>query len=155
VYRKLLVSYKGTETSRSALHECIRLAPGPSAEIHLLLVIEPDLPILVGEHAESWMVTHEDILADRESKRNALSEAHALLRDAGLNVISHLEVGDPVSVIAELVHKLGIDMVIVGRSGHKSPRWSRTKNALLVEKVGSTCLIASDALLSRASRLST
>jgi nucleotide-binding universal stress UspA family protein len=120
----------------------------------LLLVIEPDLPILVGEHAESWMVTHEDILADRESKRNGLSEAHALLRDAGLNVISHLEVGDPVSVIAELVHKLGIDLVIVGRSGYKSPRWSRTKNALLVEKVGSTCLIASDALLSRASRLS-
>ena len=154
MYRKLLVSYKGTETSRSVLDECIRLAPGPSAEIHLLLVIEPDPPILVGEHAECWMVTHEDVLADRKSIMNALSEAHALLRDAGLNVISHLEVGEPVSVIAEMAHKLGIDLVIVGRSGHKSPWWSRTKNDWLIEKVGSTCLIASDALLSRASRLS-
>src|SRR3989442_4721427 len=138
MYRKILVAYNGTPESRSALHECIRIAPDPSAEIHLLAVI-----YLMGEE-----YVQEDAIAIEEQKmKQELAEGHALMAAAGLNVIEHLEVGEPIHVIGKLADALGIELVIVGHSRHQSwaMRWWRgATDALLVEKARCSLLVAAD-----------
>lgn len=148
MYQKILVAYNGTTESRSALHECIRLAPGSSAEVHLLVVVNPPPSLLVGEYAAAAILNiEEELIAEKQKMADELSKGHALLADAGLKVVNHLEVGEPVTVIGELVDKLNIELVIVGHSRHKplALRWWRgAMDALLVEKVRCSVLVAAD-----------
>ena len=148
MYRKILVAYNGTPESRSALQECIRLAPSPSTEIHLLVVVNPPQAVVLGEYAMVSMVgIEEEIQAEKEKMQGQLSESHAFLQHAGLTVQTHLEVGEPVPTIAKLVESLGIELVIVGHSRLQSlaMRWWRgSTDTLLVEKVRCALLIATD-----------
>jgi nucleotide-binding universal stress UspA family protein len=148
MYRKILVAYNGASESRFALNECIRLAPGPSAEVHLLVVINPPPYLLVGEFAAAAVLSVEEgLAAEKQKMEEELNAAHALLAGAGLNVVNHLEVGEPVNVISDLVDELGIELVIVGHSRHKplAMRWWRgSMDALLVEKVRCSLLVAAD-----------
>lgn len=142
MYRKILVAYNGTSESRSALHECIRVAQSTSAEIHLLVVIHLS-SYLMGEE----YVPEDAIAIEEQEMKQELAEGHALMAAEGLNVIEHLEVGEPVNVIERLVDKLEIELVIVGHPRHQSwaMRWWRgSTDALLLEKVRCSLLVAAD-----------
>lgn len=146
MYSKIIVAYNGTPESRFALQECIRLAPGPSADIHLLAVLTPPPLVLAGEFVAA-VPTEEEERAERQAMQQVLDSGRALLREAGLNVISHLEVGEPVDVIADMVKRSGIELVIVGHSARKpfALRWWRgSTDAILVEKVRCSVLVAAD-----------
>lgn len=146
MYRKILVAYNGTPESRLALTECIRLAPGPAAEIHLLAVITPVPFLLAGEFAAA-VPTIDEEEAERHAMEQVLESGRALLAEAGLKVITHLEVGEPASIITDTVSKAEIDLVILGHSRHKpfAMRWWRgSMDALLVEKVRCSVLVAAD-----------
>lgn len=148
MYRKILVAYNGSVESQAALRECMRLGPSPHEEIHLLVVVDPPPYLLVGEYAAAAVLNvEEELQAAKEKMQADLDHGYQLLNEAGLNVHRHLEIGDPVSVIADLVDKLDIELVIVGHSSHKpmALRWWRgSKDALLVEKIRCSLLVASD-----------
>lgn len=148
MYRKILVAYNGTPESRSALQECVRLAPTPATEVHLLVVVSPPQSVVIGEYAMvSMLGVEEEIAAERQKMEDELKVGLNHLRDAGLNVQAHLEVGEPVPMISDLVDKLGIELVIVGHSRQQSlaMRWWRgSTDALLVEKIRCSLLVASD-----------
>jgi nucleotide-binding universal stress UspA family protein len=148
MYRKILIAYNGTAESRSALQECVRLAPGPATEIHLLAVINPPQSVVIGEYAMVPMLgLEEDILAEKKRMEAELVTGLAYLSNAGLVIQTHMEIGEPVPVIAELVGQLNIDLVIVGHSRHQSlaMRWWRgATDALLVEKIRCALLVACD-----------
>lgn len=148
MYRKILVAYNGTPESQSALQECVRLAPDPSAEIHLLVVVNPPQAVVLGEYAMVSIVgIEEELQAEKEKMQRQLQDSHFFLQNAGLAVQTHLEVGEPVPTIAALVEKLGIELVIVGHSRLQSlaMRWWRgSTDTMLVEKVRCALLIASD-----------
>ncbi len=146
MYSKILVAYNGTPESRHALRECIRIAPGPEAQIHLLAVVTPTPIILAGEFVAAVPSMDEE-LAEKEVMVQVLEAGRRLLTDAGLNVVPHLEVGEPVPVIADLVNKVGIELVIVGHSRHKplAMRWWRgSTDAVLVEKIRCSVLVAAE-----------
>jgi nucleotide-binding universal stress UspA family protein len=148
MYRKILVAYNGTVESRSALEECVRLSPGASADVHLLVVVNPPPSLLVGEYAAAAIINvEEELIAEKNKMERELAHGKSMLISAGLNVVAHLEVGEPVNVIKELVDTLGIEIVIVGHSRHKpwAMRWWRGSiDAVLVEKVRCTLLVAAD-----------
>lgn len=148
MYRKILVAYNGTPESRSALQECVRLAPGPATEIHLLAVVSPPQSVVIGEYAMVAMLgVEEEIAVEKQKMADELAAGHAHLREAGLTVHPHLEMGEPVPMIADMVDKLGIELVIVGHSRLQSlaMRWWRgSTDALLVEKIRCSLLVASD-----------
>jgi nucleotide-binding universal stress UspA family protein len=148
MYKKILVAYNGTPESRLALQECIRLAPGPSSQIHLLAVVIPPPYLLVGEYAAAAVLSMEEGLdTEKEKMRQELAEGRALFQKAGLSVATHIEIGEPANVIQELVESLGIDLVIVGHSRHKplALRWWRgSMDALLIEKIRCSILVAAD-----------
>jgi nucleotide-binding universal stress UspA family protein len=146
MYRKILVAYNGTPESRFALQECIRLTPGADTEIHLLAVITPAPILLAGEFVAA-VPTMDEERAERQAMEHVLAAGLSLLKNAGLNVLTHLEVGEPATIIADMAHKLKIDLVIVGHSRHKpfAMRWWRgAMDALLVEKVRCSVLVAAD-----------
>lgn len=148
MYKRILVAYNGTQESRLALQECIRLAPDPSSQIHLLAVVIPPPYLLVGEYAAAAVLSMEEGLsAEKEKMQQELLEGCGLFQNAGLTVTTHIEIGEPVNVIQELVEKLSIDLVIVGHSRHKplALRWWRgSMDALLIEKIRCSILVAAD-----------
>lgn len=148
MYNNILVAYNGSAESHAALRECIRLSPPAQATVHLLVVVDPPPYLLVGEYAAAAVLNVEEELAVEKEKMEAeLARGKALLTDAGLSVQTHLEIGDPVTVITELVERLGVELVIVGHSRHLplALRWWRgSKDALLVEKIRCSLLVASD-----------
>ncbi len=148
MYRKILVAYNGTPESRSALQECVRLAPDPSTEIHLLAVVNPPQSVIIGEYAMVSMVgVEEEIAGEKKKMEHELADGLAYLQNAGLRVQTHLEVGEPVPTIAGLVDALGIELVIVGHSRLQSlaMRWWRgSTDTLLVEKIRCGLLVAND-----------
>jgi nucleotide-binding universal stress UspA family protein len=73
MYQKILVAYNGTAESRAALHECVRLAPGPDVQIHLLAVVNFSAGyMLAGEYVPEAALAEE-----QERMQNDLAEAHA------------------------------------------------------------------------------
>jgi len=146
MYSNILIAYNGTPESRLALEECIRLSPGPAAQIHLLAVATPMPIVLAGEFVAA-VPTLDEEEAERRAMGEVLEAGRALLEKAGLNVSTHLEVGEPVNVIADLVEQFRIDLVIVGHSRHKplALRWWRgSTDSVLVEKVRCSVLVACD-----------
>jgi nucleotide-binding universal stress UspA family protein len=144
MFRKILIAYNGTPESRTALDEAVRLAPGPSVEVHLAGVVHyPSAYLLAGEYVPEVALADE-----RESMVADLKEAHAKLASNGLNVIDHLVVGEPVDVMTKLVTELGIDLLILGHPRSKSfaLRWWRgSVDTMLIERVRCSILIAADA----------
>ena len=148
MYQTILVAYNGTPESEVALKECIRMAPGSSAQVHLLAVVSPPPYLLVGEFAAAAVLSVEEgLAAEKEQMQKKLEAGAALLRAAGLSVIQHLEIGEPVNVIEEQASLLKTELVIVGHSRHKpiALRWWRgSTDTLLVEKLRCSLLVASD-----------
>ena len=146
MYRKILVAYNGTPESRLALQECIHLAPGPAAQIHLLAVVTPTPIVLAGEFVAA-VPTMDEELAEKDAMEQVLQAGRKMLADAGLSVSTHLEIGEPVNVIADLVNRHEIDLVIVGHSRQKpfAMRWWRgSMDAVLVDKIRCSILVAAD-----------
>ena len=146
MYQKILVAYNGTPESRLALQECIRLAPGPAAQIHLLAVVTPTPIVLAGEFVAA-VPTMDEELAEKDAMAQVLEAGRKMLSEAGLSVSIHLEVGEPVNVIADLVHRHEIELVIVGHSRQKpfAMRWWRgSMDAVLVDKIRCSVLVAAD-----------
>src|SRR3546814_3431763 len=91
-------------------------------------VISSPQSVVIGEYAMISMLGIEEELAAEKKKMEAeLQDGLAFLQNAGLSVRTHIEVGEPVPVITSLVDSLGIELVIVGHSRHKSiaARWWR------------------------------
>ncbi len=151
MYRKILVAYNGTPESRSALDEAVRLVPDASTEVHLAGVVHyPSAYLLAGEYVPEVALADE-----REHMEADLKGAHALLESKGLHVIDHLVVGEPVDVLTKLVTELGIDLLILGHPRSKSfaLRWWRgSVDAVLIERVRCSILVAAEAPASAAAQ---
>ncbi|WP_211467995.1 universal stress protein [Collimonas silvisoli] len=140
MYKKILVAYDGTPESESALHECIQINPPPSTEVHLLAVIQLSPHAMAGGYAPEI-----EVAAKRQIMEPVLERGRALMAAAGLNVVPHLQMGEPVDVIGALADALEIDLIIVGHSHRKAfaMRWWRgSMDALLVERVKASILVA-------------
>jgi nucleotide-binding universal stress UspA family protein len=145
MYRKILIAYNGTLESRSALYECIRLSPKPETEVHVLAVVVPPPLIIGGSDVVLAFNEEEDIAVEKARLREELFEAQKLLSEAGFPSVTHLETGEPVDVIESLASSLGVDLLIVGHSRHRSWAtrwWKGATDAMLIERIQCSLLIA-------------
>lgn len=141
-YRRILVAYNGAPESRAALDEAVRIAGGEAIEVHVAAVMNTAAYLVAGEY-----VPEMTLAAGREELETDVKEAETRLKERGLNVQSHLVIGEPVDVIARLVDSLGVDLLILGHSRAKSfaMRWWRgSVDTMLIERVRCSILIAAD-----------
>ena len=141
-YRKILVAYNGAPESRAALEEAARLGSGQGVEVHVAAVMNTAAYLVAGEY-----VPEMTLAAGRDELEADVREAEAGLKARGLDVRSHLVIGEPVDVISRLVETLGVDLLIIGHSRAKSfaMRWWRgSVDTMLIERVRCSILIAAD-----------
>src|SRR5205085_2860280 len=122
--------------------EAARVAGGESIEIHVAAVMNTAAYLVAGEY-----VPEMTLAAGRDELEADVKQAVATLTSRGLNVQSHLVIGEPVDVIARLSEKLGVDLLILGHSRAKSfaMRWWRgSVDAVLIDRVRCSILIAAD-----------
>ena len=145
MYEKIVVAYDGSPESRFALSECCERFAGTGVEVHLVGVVKhPEAFFVAGE----FLVPNPSEDDPKKWMAQELEAGHAALASRGLRVVPHLELGEPVDVIARIVDSLAADLVIVGHSRHKSfaARWWRgSMDAILVDRIRCSLLIASDA----------
>lgn len=143
MYQRILVAFDGSPESRLAVDECSHLTQISGREIHLVCVLHDPSPyLLAGE-----FVPEPALAVDRSRMDADLAEAAARLTERGFSVSTHLEDGEPVDVIAQLVDSLNIDLLILGhrRSKKFALRWWRGSiDSLLIERVRCSILIAGD-----------
>ncbi len=141
-YRKILVAYNGAPESQAALAEAARFGAEPGVEMHVAAVMNTAAYLVAGEY-----VPEMTLAAGREELEADLKDVETRLAAQGLNVRSHLVIGEPVDVIARLVETLGIDLLILGHSRAKSfaMRWWRgSVDAMLMDRVRCSILVAAD-----------
>jgi nucleotide-binding universal stress UspA family protein len=145
MFRRILVAFDGSAASRLALDECMRLKPGPDVDVHLVGILHPPpIYLLAGE-----FVAEPPADDGRDALEADMDAARAQLVATGMKVHAQIQSGDPVDIMTKLVQQLDVDLVVLGhpRSTRFAQRWWRGDvDALLIERVRCSILIAADPL---------
>lgn len=106
-YRHILVATGGSEHSRKAEAEAIRLAKALGSRLTLVAVAPLSATV-----PEAALASYEQEL---ERMREVLAEAEARAQAEGLEVKTVLESGSVGPVIVRVAEELGCDLIVLGR----------------------------------------
>lgn len=110
-YGKILVAYDGSDSSRNALRQAIRLSKAEKCEVKALAVApsyEGDLE-LVGVRKIKEAI--------RGAAEKLLGEAEAIAREEGVSITTGAEDGEPYERIVDAARAEGCELVVMGRRG--------------------------------------
>ena len=109
----VLVPVDGSESSMRAVQTAVRqIKSGAAMEVHLLNV-QPELPaIVIRSLSKEFIDTYHD-----EESNKALSDAMALLDQAGIPFIPHTRVGQVAETIAAFAKEMQCEQIIMGIRG--------------------------------------
>lgn len=114
-YKSILLSYDGSDHSKTALRHACRLAKMEDAEITALYVIPPQYLEMV--EFFSTNLIKENLLKDA---RKIIGEAKELALDQGVAIKTEIaEEGHTAERIIDTAHRLGSDLIIRGTYGWK------------------------------------
>jgi nucleotide-binding universal stress UspA family protein len=112
--RCVLLATDGSDAACAAVRTAIDLTQslGPDARLHVASVVDyVEVPSVLGKHPPSA----PDLLS--EQAEEALNDAAAGIRKAGLEVETHLLHGDVVDALLECAAEVGADILIAGAQG--------------------------------------
>ena len=140
-YRKILLTYNGSQEGKRPLLECADLASFLRAVTHLLAVasMPPSLFLTEG-------FVPEELLEEEKKRTQAvLDEGIRALRERGFNATGHLAVGEPVEEICRLAKSLGVHLIVLGHNQNTSFAarwWKGSVGASLLDYAPCSILIA-------------
>ena len=112
-YRKILVAYDGSDSSRTALAIAAELAKKDKSWIKVLAVVPPyygDLELVgVSKIKETIEGPGQDILA----------EAKQLAKEHDVHILTNLEQGEPYERIVHVADDENCDLIVMGRRGRR------------------------------------
>jgi nucleotide-binding universal stress UspA family protein len=125
MYKKILVAFDGSESSRNALDHAVSIAVLWKAEITILSVVpRVTMPIFQDKGFGASSISTVQDFKDYQEKRIALytkslEEAEEDVKEGfpGLKVVSKLLGGRPSSTIVEEAEKDGADLIVIGSRG--------------------------------------
>ncbi len=109
-YRKILVAFDGSESSKNALRQAIKLANTEKCWIKVLSVI----PAYEGE-MELWVRGVKDAL--RKPGEKMLSEAMEIAKSEGALIMTSLEEGEAYERIIDTADGENCDLIVMGSRG--------------------------------------
>ncbi len=113
MFTKILVAVDGSDISAHAVDKAIDLAKQNNADLHLLYVIEAGF-VSPGPGDSVKDLVHKRF---EDEGRNTLEKLTEKVKEGGVTVESHLEVGHAGDTIVKTAEKLGCDLIIVGSLG--------------------------------------
>jgi nucleotide-binding universal stress UspA family protein len=114
--RRILVATDFSETASLALDRALDLARAHGSEIALVHVMQPELPPLAAPEMVAIPPNYEEVL--REACEEGLKQAAERVRDVGLVVTRHLEIGRAAQTVTECAKRLEADLILVGTRGN-------------------------------------
>ena len=141
MYKRILLTYDGSEEGRLALFECAELATMVKAEVELLAVIPAHAGIMVAE----GMIIEDNYDAEKLRYQAILDEGLARLRTRGLEAQGRVAHGEPVEEICSRAKEIGAELICVGhrRATTWAQRWWRgSVGANLIDHSPCSVLIA-------------
>lgn len=127
MYERVLVPFDGSDASRRALHEAIRIASHSGAKLHLLHIVDEFLLSSTVDASHMSSAYYEDAIAAlRTSGQRILSEGEQIAREAGLSPESTLLETIGARVADQIVQKAAecqADLIVMGTHGRRG--WRR------------------------------
>ena len=109
----VLVPVDGSENSMRAVQTAVKqIKSGAAMEVHLLNV-QPELPAIISRALSKEFI---DMYQDEEGNK-ALSDAMALLAQAGIPFIPHTRIGQVAETIAAFAKEMQCEQIIMGIRG--------------------------------------
>lgn len=110
--RKIAVAFDGSESSRKALREAIRLTLLESAELEVVSVEElPRYAETIGEVVEEKEVANHKL-------EHLHQDARQLALEHGVEITTTILVGHPAKALINHAGKTHVDLLVIGHSGH-------------------------------------
>lgn len=114
MFKRILNANDGSGPAFKALELALDLARQNKSELHMASVEEVvSFPELIAE------VETERQNADSRYK-HVLKRAKAMAREKGVALQTHVLVGHPVRSIVDLAGELGVDLLVIGATGHSA-----------------------------------
>jgi nucleotide-binding universal stress UspA family protein len=119
-YKKILVAFDGSDSSRNALRQAINLARTEKCWVKVVSVVpsyEGDIELTGVKDIES---------AIKGPAEKLLAEAREIASAEGVSVITNIEQGEAYERIVDVAESENCDLIVMGRKGH-----SRIEKALV------------------------
>jgi nucleotide-binding universal stress UspA family protein len=137
MFKNILDANDGSDGAFRAFATALELAKLTGAELHMVSVEElPQFPEIIEE------VKAEKTAADLRY-RNVIKRSHTMADERGLKFHLHLLTGHPVPSIVDLATELGVDLLVIGATGHSTffERMIGTRADRIIEMAPCTVLI--------------
>ena len=120
MFAAIVVGTDGSETAARAVALATELAKEHGSRLHVVTAYEPVLPSLSAEEREAlgelaWMAS------PGERAERLVAEAAEPATTAGLEVETHVELGDAAHALIDVAERLAADLIVVGNKGLSSP----------------------------------
>ncbi|RIH89703.1 universal stress protein [Calidithermus roseus] len=111
MFRRIVVGFDGSESSRKALLEALELARAFQGEVHAVAVVRPP------EFAELEGEVEGALNQAQAALSEAFSWARAAAHKHGVALHLHRRVGHPAEVLMRYAEEQGADLMVLGRRG--------------------------------------
>lgn len=116
---KILLAVDDSKYSEAAIRQVIAQASPQSTEVRVLHVIEPT-PLYPDGQSWGYPIPAKEVSQEQRKEAEGLvTRAAKTLRDAGLQVVTTIELGDPKLVILDAATEWKANLIVLGSHGRK------------------------------------
>jgi nucleotide-binding universal stress UspA family protein len=140
MFKRVLLCYDGSDTSRRVLKTGVELASLMSAQVFVLSIVPAVIGTVSAAHAADYYGSTDFEFGYRQ----LLDESIAWLRSRGIEAEGHLARGNAIDQIIAYAQQMSADLIVVGHYPQaKNGRWwSGAQRASLAERSQCSVLIA-------------
>jgi nucleotide-binding universal stress UspA family protein len=113
MFKRILVCYDGSASSKKALHAAVMLVQEQGGAL-CCLSVEERLPTYAGTIDE-----FQEVKEERDTYYSGVqAEVKRIAADQGLELATRIEAGHPAQTIVRVAKEGGYDLVVMGHTGH-------------------------------------
>lgn len=114
-FKKILIGYDGSESSKKALEKAIELAKNCQSELHIVGVVRPFEFAAIDYIPPEEIEEYEKEELTKEEKY--LKEAKEIAKEKGIEVVAKVMEGEPAEELMAYADENGCDLIVVGHRG--------------------------------------
>lgn len=142
MYKRILLTYDGSESGQKALLDCKDLVQWSGATLTLVAVMPHHIDFI---GAEGGFYDPKIAEREKENYKTILEQGLRVLSDAGHQASGEVLVGDTVTEITGFARKIDADLIVVGHKhleGWAARWWRGSSSGALIEHAHCSVLVA-------------
>jgi nucleotide-binding universal stress UspA family protein len=117
MFGAIVVGTDGSETASEAVRQATELARIHNARVHVVSAYEPVGSARLREERSRVPEDMQWMINPREDVEQALTDAAAGMRDAGVDCATYARQGDPADASLDVAEEQRADLIVVGNKG--------------------------------------